>query len=210
VVWLFILNISPLSYQFGFCLPPVIFLFFLPCFALYTVSLSCARGYKIFYLSASIILFYGLSCLIALHKPSSQVLETDRGSFHFVLCNGKRIVVDSGGWKKAVPYPSWFFYTLMPTITKASGVSSIDVWIITSFKKNFSRFVDSVFLLTPTAQIVTHEKNFLQLVTLDRKNNVTLYHSDVPFMLDQCCVAINKKSIVINLKEKIVFKTLIH
>lgn len=205
-VWFFILKSSPFKYQLGFCMPPFIFLCMLPCAALYIISYVRMRMYRIFYLIVSITLFYGITVVIGMTKPTCQIIQTDRGLFYLISCNDKKIIVDVRSWKQAIPYPSWFFYTLMPAITKASGAVKIDIWIILSYKKNFFRFVDAISAISPDTHIFTHERNYSQLRFSSYVYPIQSFEQ--VFFKDQMRCFVSNKSIILYCKEKIVFQSL--
>lgn len=205
--WILILKSPPFKYQIGFCMPPLIFLCMLPCIALYIINRVRVRIYRIFYLIGIILLFYGITVIIAMTKPVCQIIETDRGLLHFISYNNKKIIVDSRSWKQSIPHPSWFFYTLMPAITKKSGAVNIDIWIILSYKKNFFRFVDAISVMSPDTHIFTHDKNYSQLKFF---SSVYPIHSfDQVFLKDHMRCVINSHSIVLYNKEQIVFQALL-
>lgn len=203
--WIFILKSPPFKYQLGFCVPPFIFLCMLPCAALYIISSVRVRMYRTFYLIISIILFYGITLVMGMTKPICQIIQTDRGLFYLISCNNKKIIVDARSWKQAIPYPSWFFYTLIPAITKASGAVKVDIWIILSYKKNFFRFVDAISAISPDAHIFTHERNYSQLKFSPYVYPINSFEQ--VFFKDQMRCVVNNQSIILYCKEKIVFQS---
>jgi len=162
-VWLFFLQSSFFCYQIAFCLPPLFILMIVPICALLILHTFNNRVIRIVCLFATLVCLHGVSTIIKLLKPAHQLIITDKGVFHAIHYNQTTLIIDSGGWKKQVPYTSWYSYTVMPQIIKQCGISFVDAWIVLSPKNNIVRFVDSLQIIMPRSLLITVDYNYNQI-----------------------------------------------
>jgi len=130
-LWIMLLNCFPEGAHIGFPRPPLIMLMLL---ALITIIILHAKQLtRIHKITLYTLLLIGIMSSSVFYQYMQQrivEIPCGSGSVQLLSLQNKSIVIDQGYIGQRISAPSWAEYTLLPTILKETGHTTIDILVV--------------------------------------------------------------------------------